>query len=771
MSQSGSQNEAIDYAKVIEILKIPFVGSEIEKKSILNEQENVCQQLIAKFKDIDDDEEREISIEAGVTEELTIIIESRDLTTITATIIEALEYLTYPASYEIRQLLFEKKNPYPGLLRLLDHKNSDVVLRAITTIGSILNGGIGSTNDEEQNPHFQSVEECGGIQKLFSLFLTTSIKIIKDRAAVSFGRLFKACAIADKEMQQSIISHLKSITSDADEWARSNSILTINFLAQNEDNYTEIMKGFDPLTVIQDLRLPIAGNEEERKQIQHKKNLDCVLLQLIIYKVEDDNTILENLIEAGIIEALLYLFETQDLNMISSASVKIFDKIQSLAETLIEQLKKEKKYYPSILRLLRSSDLEVLQSVYYLIVIDFAEGADSAKENSPNPLFEEISECGGIEIIFDLFQRNLNYDSKNNSAKLLAMLFMNQEFSSELMRKEIVNYFINPLINSNSDELKIEELSLRFIARIAGNHAEILKDDFIAQAIQVTSNSSESFLLDFLEIIIDAGTEQTREQIKQEFSVAKIKDLYQHKDSNIKEKTQQLMSKINYPEQMKKLEAYQEIVMKNEQNQQINFNIHEMMNDICIALEEACDNYGEKGGLAILGIRIVNGLIINYKEAVQQELEDGMFIEELFKLFKVSFLFGRITKSIIRIIHFLVDISPQVMNLISNEKNISVIIHLLDCKDENVLLNAVHVLYLILLSMNERLQIKQDNQIRDVFEKFGGLIKLIQIFQNNTYQNKLIVQYSIISIGLLHKAVKIPDEIRSAVIHEINQMA
>ncbi|KAA6402538.1 MAG: hypothetical protein EZS28_001931 [Streblomastix strix] len=465
MAQPDSQNDVVDFKYIVEILKIPYIGSENEKKIILDQQENVCQKIIIKFKDKQDDEGRQKAIEAGVAEELTNIIESRDLTSITIQIIEALEYLTYPGMFEQRQLLYEKKNPYPALFRLLDHQNSDVVLHAITTIGSILQGGIGTTKESEQNPHFQSVEEYGGKQKIFSLFQTTSDKVFKDKTAIFIGRLFKARPIQDKQILQSVISHLKSITSALDEWTRSQSILAIYYLASNEDNYNEIMKGFDPLAVIQDLRLPIFGNEEERKQIQNKKNIDCILCHIII-DFKKDYYLKERLINAGIIEALLYFFETQDLNMISVASVKIFQKIQYSTETQIEQLKQEKRYYPIILRLFGSSDLEVLNEVYCLINHDIAVGADQAQGNSPNPLLEEISDCGGIETLFDLFQRNLNQKSRDDAADLLTMLFINQEFPNTLMRKEIINYFINPLINSNNDEQKIDIWNLKQIAKV-----------------------------------------------------------------------------------------------------------------------------------------------------------------------------------------------------------------------------------------------------------------------------------------------------------------
>ncbi|KAA6380248.1 MAG: hypothetical protein EZS28_024225, partial [Streblomastix strix] len=603
-----------------------------------------------------------------------------------------------------------------------------------------------------------------------SLFQTTSDKVIKDRTAIFIGRLFRAHEISDKKMQQSTISYLKSITSDADEWTRSNSALAINYLAYNEDNYTEIMKGFDPLAIIQDLALPIVGNEEERKQIQHKKNLDCVLLQLIIYKVEDDNTILQNLIEAGIIEALLYFFETQDLNMITYTSLNFFYLFQYLSKTQIEQLKKEKKYYPNILRLFGSSDLEVIREAYFLTAFDIENGAYLAKDNSQNPLFEEISECGGIEIIFDLFQRNLNYDTREQAANLLTWIFVNKEFSNALMRKELVNYYTNPLINGNTDEQEIDESNLTDLARIAENHEEILKDDFITKAAQIMSNSSTTFLLDFLEIIINVGTEKTREQIKQEFPVAYIKELYQHKDSNIREKAFLFMVRINYPEQMKKLESYQSMIKKNRQDQQTNFNIHEVINDVCIAIEEASGSYDEKGGLALIGIRIVRDLIKYRKGLVQQELVDGRFIEQIFKLFEIASLPQQILYEIFSILPDLISISFDARKLVQQEKNIRSIIHLLDNKVENSLLDIIQILSKILLSVNQQIQIKQENEIRDVFEKCGGLIQLFQIFQNYNNKNKLVVQHSIISIGLLHKAVKVPDEMRTVLIREIKSM-
>ncbi|KAA6393260.1 MAG: hypothetical protein EZS28_011214 [Streblomastix strix] len=487
MSQSDNHSDIIDYSDFLEILRIPFVGSETEKQNISKQQEDVCLKIITKLKDKTDDEGRESAINAGVAQELSYILESRNLSEVSLPLIEAFDCISFPGDkIDFRPIIYEKYDPFPGILRLIELQNNEMLRVVIKIIGSIINGGISDKYSE--HPYYESIISINGGNKIFSLFQRKDVdNNIRNIAAISIGRLFKSQELPET-MKQPIIDHLKSITSDQDYWTRSQSILSIDYLAQNEDNYTEIMKGFDKLAVAQDLLLPIIGNDEERKQIQHKKNLDFILLAILLDKEEEDEeTILENLIEAGIFEALMYYFETQYLNMISSVSVKILDKIQSQAKELIDLLKQEKKYFPKILHLFGSSDIEVINAVYDLIAYDFAAGADLAEENSPNLLFEEISECGGIEIIFDLFQRNLNQKSRDDATNLLVMLFINQEFSNEKMRREIINFYKNSYINVEKLDL-ITRSNLIDIAKINGNHTEILKDNFITKAVQAISD-------------------------------------------------------------------------------------------------------------------------------------------------------------------------------------------------------------------------------------------------------------------------------------------
>ncbi|KAA6371343.1 MAG: hypothetical protein EZS28_033130, partial [Streblomastix strix] len=226
----------INYRQVVEILK----GNNFQQ------QENECRNILSKFKDKIDDKEKENSIIAGVAQELTRIIENRNLSQITSIFIDAFFSLTIPANIELRPQLYAIKNPFPGLFRLLDSRNSEVILLAIKSIASMINGGISKLKTADPHPYFDNVSRLNGINKIFSIFRHNSDKQVKDTCAISIGRIFHEKEITNEEMKSNIIAHLKSILMDQDEWTSSQSILALGYLSWNSANLQEIEKdGFD----------------------------------------------------------------------------------------------------------------------------------------------------------------------------------------------------------------------------------------------------------------------------------------------------------------------------------------------------------------------------------------------------------------------------------------------------------------------------------------------------------------------------------------------
>ncbi|KAA6364365.1 MAG: hypothetical protein EZS28_040108, partial [Streblomastix strix] len=117
---------------------------------------------------------------------------------------------------EVSLLLAEKK-PFPGLIRLLKHADILIVKRATDSIVNILNSVPDTTPHSDPHPHFETIQECDGVNKIFELFhRDDASKDNKDTAMICLGNIFRAQEITDEVMRHEIISHLKTLINDSD---------------------------------------------------------------------------------------------------------------------------------------------------------------------------------------------------------------------------------------------------------------------------------------------------------------------------------------------------------------------------------------------------------------------------------------------------------------------------------------------------------------------------------------------------------------------------
>ncbi|KAA6369602.1 MAG: putative G2-specific protein kinase NimA [Streblomastix strix] len=210
---------------------------EIRKKKI-----DVCQEIILAFSDGQEHNEiKKQTIEAGVIDALLHLFNSQPLESITLSHIWTFFVFTYNTSNEICLLITEKK-PYPALFRLLDHKTISVVSRATSAILNILIGVTNLTPVNQPHPHFQSVESCGGIDKLYSLFKKNLSPGTKTCSARCIGNLFKAKEITNIDMRKDIFAYLKTALSSSESWIKDDAKWPLKMLAENSVNRLEIEK-------------------------------------------------------------------------------------------------------------------------------------------------------------------------------------------------------------------------------------------------------------------------------------------------------------------------------------------------------------------------------------------------------------------------------------------------------------------------------------------------------------------------------------------------
>ncbi|KAA6367235.1 MAG: hypothetical protein EZS28_037239 [Streblomastix strix] len=179
-------------------------------------------------------------ISSGIVDSLLFIFETRDITLITIPVVQLFNQLT-KVNDEINTLLFEQKNPYRYLFWVLQHseKELDIIRFTINSIFNIILSGAVTTQPTEMHPHYESIKQCDGANKLFSFIeLTDVYKQIKDSAVISFGNLYKAQEVPDE--MAVVIPYLKSLLRSSDQWIRQQSRIALLRLGQNPVNRQKI---------------------------------------------------------------------------------------------------------------------------------------------------------------------------------------------------------------------------------------------------------------------------------------------------------------------------------------------------------------------------------------------------------------------------------------------------------------------------------------------------------------------------------------------------
>ncbi|KAA6391652.1 MAG: hypothetical protein EZS28_012824 [Streblomastix strix] len=225
------------FEQILLDLQIPFEVT--RKEEIIQKQESSCKQLTQEFLNKDDNEGRKLAIQIGIADSLLKIFATRELETLSQAYAIAFFWLTFPCSFEIRQLIFQL-NPYPALLRLLDSTNEANIDVTNLTIFNIQESGSETTQVTEAHHHYEVFIQCKGIEKLLELLDRNVDESIKNLSAINIAYLYRAREIADEEIRKKIIDRLKTVTNDSQNILNKYAILGLKYLAQNSENCAAI---------------------------------------------------------------------------------------------------------------------------------------------------------------------------------------------------------------------------------------------------------------------------------------------------------------------------------------------------------------------------------------------------------------------------------------------------------------------------------------------------------------------------------------------------
>ncbi|KAA6383393.1 MAG: hypothetical protein EZS28_021078, partial [Streblomastix strix] len=178
---------------------------------------------------------RKIAIGFGVIDAYLNIFTSYDLSIITYPYIEAFFSLTYPSGHRIIQRIISH-NPYQGLIRLLDHTASEIIIETLSCIENILSVITISSPESNRHPHYDIIVSCNGINKILNIFKQTKNKTIKDRSAICYGLLLRGCEITDSQLKNEVIANITQLISNPDTQIKNHARLALDNLQRKDRN-------------------------------------------------------------------------------------------------------------------------------------------------------------------------------------------------------------------------------------------------------------------------------------------------------------------------------------------------------------------------------------------------------------------------------------------------------------------------------------------------------------------------------------------------------
>ncbi|KAA6396328.1 MAG: putative protein serine/threonine kinase [Streblomastix strix] len=470
--QKLSQEQEEILQKVVGRLQMFYKILEDLKSTNLKLQENACAKLNNLFEHIEDDEGRLITDKVGIVDQLLHIYATCDLKSINRNFTHIFNSLTHPSkSYDFRKQLY-RKNIFASLVRLFDHSDDMVAVDGIVSIFHILCPTVQEKNQSEVHPHYEAMLQCDGINKIFKLFQRTENKPHRDFAAVSLGILFRMREMENVKMRREIIEFLRSRLKMSGYWIKDIVNFALCSLARNQVNLDEILKDNILITIKNKMKQELIEKKDRLNQMNELFNDQlyyCDLLIAVLYMREDDS-LRQQLVDLSLIDSLLHIFATRDLRNIPRPYSELFSKIVDRCNNKIKQQIFNRKPYPSLVRLLSSPEKEVIEYSLFSICEILKYGIETAKSpNDPNPHFDTVKQCGGIDKIYEIVNKGVSPQIIQHSACAIGYLHKQRKIENRDMAQRVILALL--MNNKKSPEEKHREEAAKVLDILEQNKA------------------------------------------------------------------------------------------------------------------------------------------------------------------------------------------------------------------------------------------------------------------------------------------------------------
>ncbi|KAA6386885.1 MAG: putative protein serine/threonine kinase, partial [Streblomastix strix] len=280
------------------------------------------------------------------------------------------------------------------------------------------------------------------------------------------------------QAEQTQRSSEQALTSEKEKHKRLQ--LEFESMLRNEQfsHNTEEFSNYDWIEMKQELEKEERGTQIQIDVIRQKKIDICQKMIAKFIANVDDAEIRQKAIDAGIMEVLNHFYIAQSLESINLSHIWAFFELTFLYDHQINYDAFKNINFTGLVRLIDHPDIAVVNRVSVSIQNIINSGANITSISSPNPYYQSLASCDGINKLFILFKKNLSKYSKDRASICIGDLFRAKEIPNTEMRKEVINY-LKAAVNDSDSWMKTYSMKrLRGLAQNALNRAEIEKDGF-----------------------------------------------------------------------------------------------------------------------------------------------------------------------------------------------------------------------------------------------------------------------------------------------------
>ncbi|KAA6401690.1 MAG: putative CAMK family protein kinase [Streblomastix strix] len=229
------------------------------------------------------------------------------------------------------------------------------------------------------------------------------------------------------------------------------------------------------ILIVERLTKPLIGTKNQITGIIKEQERACQIFNDMFQNYENEKG-RKYAIEFGIVDLLLHILTTYELNQITVPFCISIYSFTSFCSRDIRLQLIQKKPYPALVRILSLADAEAagyaISSIHNLVIEGIANFDD---DDEPNQHFDLIQRCNGASKIYELFLRNISKATRDCAAACIGLIYRAKEIGDAQMRSDIIQH-LKFLICSDSDE-QARKASVNALNYLACNQAFVAFTD------------------------------------------------------------------------------------------------------------------------------------------------------------------------------------------------------------------------------------------------------------------------------------------------------